>query len=301
MDGLLITKRWALIVSLLNRRSFPSADDILDYLYQSDFELSDRTLKRDFGKIRNELGIFIEYDYSKRGYFINREKSMFGNAFEELIELSNINDLIVENMKGFGVQSDYIQIESRTDLKGMENFKPLIKAVQNRRVVTFDYFKYTTGEPGKYIVRPYLLKEFERRWYLVGVKDDTNVRRTFGIDRMSNLALQINSFARDETVLNQAYQNMVGVNPIPLRKELETIQLRFDKVLGRYVKSLPWHDSQSVKEEDENQIVIEFQVYPSFELFNRIMQFGSKVKVLKPEWLAEKVKVELQESLDNYK
>lgn len=301
MEGILITKRWALIVSLLNRRSFPSADDILDYLYQSDFELSDRTLKRDFGKIRNELGIFIEYDYSKRGYFINREKSISGNAFEDLIELSNINDLIVENMKGFGVQPDYLQIESRTDLKGIENFKPLIKAIQMRRVVTFDYFKYTTGESGEYIVRPYLLKEFERRWYLVGVKDDTNVRRTFGIDRMSNLALQINSFARDETVLNQAYQNMVGVNPIPLRKELETIQLRFDKVLGRYVKSLPWHDSQSVKEEDENQIVIEFQVYPSFELFNRIMQFGSKVKVLKPEWLAEKVKVELQESLDNYK
>ena len=301
MEGLLITKRLALIVSLLKRRSFPSADDILDYLYRGDFELSERTLKRDFGKIRNELGIYIEYDYSKRGYFINREKSISGNAFEDLIELSNINDLIVENMKGFGVQPDYLQIESRTDLKGMENFKPLIKAIQKRRVVTFDYFKYTEGESGEYIVRPYLLKEFERRWYLVGVRDDINERRTFGIDRISNLALEIRSFARDETVLSQAYKDMVGVNPNPLRKELETIQLSFDKVLGSYVKSLPWHYSQSVKKEDENRIVIELQVYPSYELFNRILKFGSKVKVLKPEWLAKKVKLELQESLDNYK
>ena len=294
-----MTKRLALIVSLLKRRSFPSADDILEYLYQGDFELSERTLKRDFGKIRNELGIFIEYDYSKRGYFINQEKSIAGNAFEDLIELSNINDLIVENMKGFGVQPDYLQIESRTDLKGMENFKPLIKAIQMRWVITFDYFKYTTGESGEYIVRPYLLKEFERRWYLVGVRDDINERRIFGIDRISNLTQQFRSFARDETVLNQLYQDVVGVNL--LSNELETIQLSFDKVLGRYVKSLPWHYSQLVKEEDQNRIVIEFQVYPSYELFNRIMKFGSKVKVLKPEWLAKKVKVELQESLDKYK
>lgn len=298
MKGLLVTKRLALIVSLVNRGRYPSIDDILDYLSQSDFKPSVRTLKRDFEKIRDELGISIEYDYSERGYFINRQSSISGNAFEELIELSNINDLIVENMKRFGVQHDYIQIESRIELKGMENFKPLIKAIQNRRVVTFDYFKYTTGESGKYIVRPYLLREFERRWYLVGVKDDTNEVRTFGIDRMSNLTPDINSFARDESALGQLYQDAVGINF--LRKKLETIQLSFDKVLGMYVKSLPWHYSQSVKKEDGNRIVIELQVYPSYELFNRIMQFGSKVKVIKPKWLAKMVKEEHEKSFDIY-
>jgi len=299
MKGQQITKRLALIFYLVKRGGYPSLADIKEYLREKDFDQSERNLKRDLATIRDQLGIVIKYDHFHRGYYVDRNETISKNSFESMIELSNINDLIIENMKGFGMQPDYLEIESRIDLAGMENFKPLMKAIRERKVVTFDYFKYTTGESGHYKMSPYFIKEYERRWYVIGVKEGAKGRRIFGMDRITNLKISHETFTRDERVLNTRFGQIMGVNF--MREETEKVLLEFSVKRGRYVKSLPWHSSQRVIEESEDKILIELTVYPSWELFNKIMQFGHEVRVVEPDWLAVKIREEYEMGLSLYK
>src|SRR5690606_40629522 len=43
-------------------------------------------------------------------------------------------------------------------------------------------------------LNPYLLKEYQNRWYLVGTIKPTDEFRTFGIDRISNLVVSETTF-----------------------------------------------------------------------------------------------------------
>lgn len=299
MKGQLITKRLALIVYLVNRGGYPSKAEIMAYLREKNFDQSGRNLSRDLATIRDELGIVIKYSRFHQGYYVDRDETVSKNSFESMIELSNINDLLIENMKGFGMQPDYLEIESRIDMVGMQNFKPLMKAIRERKRISFDYFKYTTSENGHYKMSPYFIKEYERRWYVIGEKEGVIERRIFGMDRITNLKISHETFTRDERVLNTRYGQIMGVNF--MREEIEKVLLEFSVKRGRYVKSLPWHSSQRVVEESEEKILIELTVYPSWELFNKIMQFGHEVRVVEPDWLADKVREEYEMGLSLYK
>jgi predicted DNA-binding transcriptional regulator YafY len=84
-------------------------------------------------------------------------------------------------------------------------------------------------------------------------------------------------------------------------KKIEKIILSFEPKQGKYIKSLPLHKSQKILIENEDELRIEIKVFPNFELIQRILMQGNRVKVIEPKSLAEKIKNELKEALDNYK
>jgi hypothetical protein len=69
---------------------------------------------------------------------------------------------------------NYISFESQGDLRGIENLKPILFAIKNHRKVVFAHENFDTGKQRKYTVEPYLLKEYQTRWYLVGIILGTN-------------------------------------------------------------------------------------------------------------------------------
>src|SRR5690606_34609502 len=151
------------------------------FLLEHSFEVSARTIQRDIEQIRFEFGIEIVYDRTRNGYYIDTETNFNNHSFLRFLEIVNTAELLTESLKETKDTLNIISFESRGNLRGIEHLKTFQFAIKNNRKVSFSHEKFDTGKQRKYAVRPYLLKEYQSRGYLVGILGGTNEFRTFGI------------------------------------------------------------------------------------------------------------------------
>jgi predicted DNA-binding transcriptional regulator YafY len=270
-----------------------------NYLHEHGFEISPRTLQRDIEQIRYEFGIEIKYNRNRNGYFIDKDASVNLDSFLRFLEIVNTANLISDSLKDGKDELKYIQFESQGSLKGIENLKSLLFAIKNHRRIVFTHENFETGKKRKYSVKPYLLKEYQNRWYVVGLLSGLNEFRSFGIDRIENIQVLSETFVPDSKI-NPAelFENIVGLNYS--LGSVEEVILSFTPLQAKYVISLPLHKSQKVIKETNKEVIIKLNVIPNFELTQKILMLGDSVKVLKPEWFKKEVKNVLKQALKKY-
>jgi len=291
-------KRYALLIELIEKFE-PDFDTIKDTYEIHGHNRSDRTIQRDIQYIRHYFGIDIEYSTELSRYRLNRQGSPNLANFMRFIELANTAAIIVEGLQDGKGAISYMDFESDGSLRGYDLLEPLLHAIRNHRLINFSYEKYKNNENLDYCLKPLLLKEFQNRWYLVGLRDDINQLRVFGIDRISKLEVLNKTFKpqRNFRPLDM-FRHTIGINST--ENEPEFVELSFTELQGKYAKALPWHHSQRTLVDDSVEFRVELFVNPNLELKQRIMATGKAVKVLKPQWLADDIRKELQASLDRY-
>lgn len=291
-------RRYALLIEIIDKYR-PSFEKIMDCFRRHGFNVSNRTIQRDIQYIRTHFGIDIIFHTDPPGYYIDRQNSPDLANFLRFIELAKTAAIIVENIQESKKNISYMDFESDGSLRGYEMLEPLLHAIKNHRVIGFAYEKYKTSEHKAYVLQPLLLKEFQNRWYLVGVRDDIQMLRVFGVDRISELEIHNRTF-KPKPGFNplDMFRHTIGINTTENKPEF--IELSFSSVQGKYVKALPWHYSQKVTVDNANELRVELFVNPNLELKQRIMATGAEVKVLKPQWLVEDIKKHLKASLNRY-
>ncbi len=292
-------RRFSLIIEKIGRKTYPSFEDIRNYMFNHGFELSVRTIQRDLEQIRNDFGVDILYDRQRNGYYIDDYAGFNMHNFLRFMEIANTAELIIECLKESKHAIDYFDFESKGNLKGVEFIKPLLYATRNNRKIIITYEKFSTGIPAKYEIMPYMLKEYLYRWYLVGIVSNKNEFRTFGVDRIVDLVVLKRTFKpvkrRDPREL---FANTIGLTYS--LNELTEVILSFTPLQGKYIKSLPLHDSQEVIIDNDKELRISLYVIPNIELKQRILMMGEAVKVVEPAWLVEEVRDTLRAALRRY-
>jgi predicted DNA-binding transcriptional regulator YafY len=292
-------RRYTLIIEKIGKNQYPSFEIIKDFLLEHSFEVSARTIQRDIEQIRFEFGIEIVYDRNRNGYYINTETNFNNDSFLRFLEIVNTAELLTESLKETKDTLNYISFESSGNLRGIEHLKPLLFAIKNNRKVSFSHENFDTGKQRKYAVRPYLLKEYQNRWYLVGILGGTNEFRTFGIDRVLDLQIKEETFKPETNINpNELFENTIGLTYC--YNELEEVVLSLTPLQAKYLKSLPLHKSQEVVLENENEVQIKLSIIPNFEFKQRVLMLGENVKVLQPRWLVDDIKKSLSNSLKKY-
>lgn len=291
--------RYTLIIEKINRNQFPSFQEIQEYLYDCGFEVSKRTIERDIEAIRNEFGLEITFNRSKAGYFIDQENSINIESFLRFLEIVNTAELLTESLQESKETLNYISFDKGGGLKGIELLRPLLQATKEHRKISFKHFNFHTEKSRKYAMSPYLLKEYQNRWYVVGVVSGINEMRTFGVDRIEELEIKDELFKADPKLNPQErFNDAIGV--VYSTSEKQRVILSFVPSQGHYVKSLPLHSSQKVLIDNDEEYRIEMKVVPNYELIQLILMNNDKVKVMKPEWLAQEIKELLEETLKKY-
>jgi len=191
-------RRYTLEIEKIRRGQNPSFQEIKDYLFEHGFEIGDRTIQRDIEQIRFEFGIEIKYDRDKNGYYIDYENSLNIESFFRFLEIVNTAELLTESLHESKDSLKHISFDTGGGLKGIENLKPLLKAIKDNRKISFTHFNFHTEKSRKYALKPYLLKEYQNRWYVVGLIGGFNEFRTFGIDRIENLEIKTETFKPDK-------------------------------------------------------------------------------------------------------
>jgi predicted DNA-binding transcriptional regulator YafY len=182
-------RRYTLIIEKINSGQYPSFQTIQDYLDDFGFSLSKRTIERDIAAIRNEFGIEITFNQYKEGFYIDEENSINMESFLRFLEIVNTAELLTQSLADSKETLDYISFDKGGGLKGIEYLKPLLKAIKEHRKIKFRHFSFQTEKSRKYTMKPYLLKEYQNRWYVVGIVPGINELRTIGLDRIKDLEL----------------------------------------------------------------------------------------------------------------
>jgi predicted DNA-binding transcriptional regulator YafY len=279
----------ALLVARLKSMGFPA--------------VSNRTLERDFSAITHEYGLPVAFHHTQRGYYLSlptdEDVSDF-HQFLRLLERRERLEFLTHSIGGAHEVSRFLQLESNEHFTGLDLLPRLWEALRAGRVVRFTYRSYAGTPPRLRTVEPGLIFEDRNRWYLAGWDQDIDKLRTFGLDRISDLASTDRLVTDDRADEYRNHrQHVIGVTAPP-DQPVERVVLRFTPLEGNYVISLPMHGSQRVLRNDGHGVEIELRVIPNFELEREILGYGEEVEVLEPLALREKIAARLRKMGERY-
>ncbi len=259
-----------------------------DYLQMQDDNLqigfSKRTLQRDIKEIRNVFGIDIDYSKSRKGYFIsqNENENMNFQRMMEAFDMFNSLNLAQD-------LTPFIHLEKRRP-QGTENLYGLLHAIKNRLQIKFTYQKFWEEELSQRLVEPYALKEFKGRWYIMAKDSKDNNIKSFALDRLTNLEITNQTYQYpDNYSIEQSYRYCFGIIS-PNDAEPQDIILSFDPFQGKYIKTLPLHDTQQVLVDNDVEMKIKLKLCLTHDLVMELLSFGDNMKVIEPKSLADQIK-----------
>ncbi|MBN2836162.1 MAG: WYL domain-containing protein [Candidatus Delongbacteria bacterium] len=290
--------RYHLIISKLKKHP-ASLNEINDFLEREsqfrgyDLVRDKRTFIRDLDAIRSIYDIDIRYNFKKAVYeIIQDEQNDKSLRMVEALDLFNALK-ISENI------TNVIHFEKRRPI-GSEHLNGLLHAIQNKVKIQFSYQKYWEDLPEIRNVEPHALKEFKNRWYLLAMDLNREELRIFALDRMSNLIISNRKFQHKTIVdVNNFFKNCFGVIA-PEDEQVEEVILSIDAFQGKYIKSLPLHETQEVLIDDENEVRIRLNIYLTFDFIMEVLSYGDRVKVIQPDNLIEQIKNIYSKSIEKY-
>jgi predicted DNA-binding transcriptional regulator YafY len=292
-------KRYTAIIEKLESKQYPTALNIIEYLHELGFEISKRTFERDLDAIRSEFGIEITYNIYKKGYFIDKENSIDIASFIRFLEIVNTAYVLSDSLSDSKDVLNYIHFDQGGGFTGLKHLNIILQAIRFQKVIQFKHYSYQHKRESEYTINPYLLKEYQNRWYVVGWVDHLNTFRTFGLDRLIDVAVCSKTFEKDESInLIHQFNQTIGV--VYGDGKTEKVVLFFTKNQSFYIKSLPLHPSQQIISEDEKGMIISLNVVPNYELIQLILMYNENVQIISPVWLIEEVKQRLQKTINRY-
>ncbi|MFB2120160.1 helix-turn-helix transcriptional regulator [Parapedobacter sp. 2B3] len=241
--------------------------------------VSQRTFQRDIDDIFALYGIEIENDQSTKRYQI-RSHDEQDHRYLEAFDVFSL-------LKMGGNRTTDVSFEKRRP-QGTEHLYGLLHAIRNRVQITFQYHKFYEARSETRKVEPYALKEARNRWYLLCHDVGKQALRLFGIDRMSGLEFTKKKFTKpNELDIENIFHSSFGIILPEVGQKVEEVTLSFSSFQGKYVKSLPLHESQEIVEDNEKELVITLRIYITHDFIMELLSFGRDVKAIAPPSLAK--------------
>lgn len=212
-----------------------------------------------------------------------------------------------------------ISFSSNDYLKGKDYLGTLFALISNKKVVDVEYEPFG-GTFRTIRMYPYLLKQYNERWYLIGTPLATGefpYREDFYVnlplDRINGLtAVDGVDYVDCNEYFEERYEDIVGITWVKEEEQREIILAVKDSYTG-YVDTKPLHGSQikfpaeKQKElHDKNGAFDGYTFYsinvkPNRELYNAIYRNGEDVILISPTGIRERMIQELTASLDRLK
>lgn len=216
--------------------------------------------------------------------------------FQRMIEAFDMfNSLnLAQDLKPF------IHLEKRRP-QGTENLYGLLHAIKNKLQIKFSYQKFWEDEPNTRTAEPYALKEFKNRWYILA-NDLSDARiKSFALDRLTNLDITKKSFEYPKTFdIEESYRYCFGIISPNGQKPKEII-LSFDPYQGKYIKSLPLHDTQEILIDNETELQVKLKLCITYDFVMELLSFSDNMKVIKPKSLIKEIKEAHKKAFKLYK
>ena len=297
------------IHQVLSKDGFPNCTGL-----SQELEVSAKTVMRDLEFMRDRLGLPLEYDAVRHGYYYTAPVRDFptmkvsqgevaalllaqksveqfrGTPFEK--PLSGAFRKLSQSLGG-EMEVAWHELEqamsvrrSGVGLADMQVFHALAKAVTDREEVELSYHKLAGEKSEKRTVHPYHLGCIEDQWYLFAHDTGRGAVRTFALPRIGSVERTGSKFRRpgDFSVgkmLEGSFAVFEGRNAKP-------VKILFKGVAARLVAERSWHPTQKIARRGTGA-ELSMRVGLSPDLVQWILGWGADAEVVSPPDLREKV------------
>ena len=313
-------ERMLKIHHLIKSGKFPNATTI-----SAQLEVSVRSIMRDLEFMRDRMGLPLQYDSRKHGFFYTQEVEAFptlqiteGELFALLVAekalqqyrgtnferplvsafqkmAASLPDTISLNM------ADWEQtISFRTSAEPILNlqiFDLLGKATAKHKQIQISYRKPGNTQPELRKIDPYHLANINGEWFLFAFDHLRNDIRTFVPSRIQKVEFTGKTFQRPAKFsLEQTLQNSFGVHS---GKAVQDVVIRFSPDAADYIREKKWHPSQTLRELKNGSVELRLSLSSLGEIERWILGWGGSASVLAPKELAESVRQSATKILQN--
>ncbi|MDY4563563.1 MAG: WYL domain-containing protein [Candidatus Cryptobacteroides sp.] len=288
-------KRYIWLVDLLSRRGYISLREISDEWQKSPLNdthapLSERTFFNHRDAIFDIFGIEIRNDRAL-GFYI-ASSDMDGNSTGEwMLHTLCLNNVLQENAD----MKNRILVE-KAPLS--EKFlTEVISAMRAGKVISLTYQSFYRPEPSTFCVRPYCVKYFKKRWYMLADSDLS--LRIYSLDRFVDMEELDQTFEIPEEFDAEGFfSNYFGV--IVGDKKAEDVVIRVEPSQANYFRSAPKHHSQKEIEPIDGWPAFTYHIAPTYDFKQEILSHGAFVEVISPEWFRNAVSGDIAEMASKY-
>lgn len=244
--------------------------------------------------IEDMFGIRIECD-NQHQYFISNPETLKDNSTQNwMLQTLTINNVLIDSLS----IKDRLVLEETPE--GLEYLQTIIKAIKNNHVLFMTHRSFDKTESQTHHIKPYCLKAFLQRWYLLGKTTQNDELRIFALDRITDLEITKQTFQMDPNFnANSFFKNYFGV--FIGKEHPERVVLRAYGNMAKFLRTLPKHPSQKEVATTDTYADFEYFLVPSCLDFRQaILKEGSELEVIEPESLRNEIKIELQTALFHY-
>lgn len=244
---------------------------------------TDRTFLRDKQDIERIYHIKIEYNNSLKAYEITEDNDLYTQNLLEAFD-------VFRALQNYGNLSEVIQFEKRLPA-GTEYLSPLLRAIKEKRQVALHYYKFWDKNKQLVVrtIEPYLLKEAQRRWYVLAWDVEKEALRVFCLDRIKHLDDERGVKFQHPVPegVEHFFDDSFGAWVDNERTQAEEVVLAFKKLPtdspfvpnpAEYLKAMPLHFSQEVMSETDDEIVLKLHLKITPDFVKEIQSYGSRVE-----------------------
>ena len=260
-------------------------------------ELPQRTFFNHIDAIFDTFGIEIKCNRDK-GYYIANSDDLEADGIRRwLLESLSMNNLLNET-KDMRERILFEKIPS-----SQKWLSVIVNAMRDGRVIEMTYQSFWRDEPTTYTAKPYCLKLFKQRWYMLAKSEGKKEPRVYSLDeRMINVVLTDKKYNlpakfNAEKFFAEYFGIMVGTDWEP-----QEVKIRVGNDQVKYFDTLPLHDSQKkVREESNDQYTVyRYHIAPTFDFKQELLSHGPDVTVLAPADFREEVMNDVRNMAANY-
>lgn len=259
-----------------------------------ELEVSTKTIQRDLYEVLNEFGAIKE----GRTWKIDPKLTQDNLATNEKLILGILDEMAKGAGKIFyskahsllsqvsqqlehpiftNISSEYLEEEN------IILFDQIEKAIKQKVEIKFNYEKY------KFHVKPLKLAFFDGFWYLLALdlKGKKEVFKKFHLKTIRNIQMLDKNFEVPVIIEERLkYANSVWFN----LDEQFIVKLFIDNTISKYFERKPLKGQLINGADVDGSIEIEIKITNEMEIIPLIFWYIPHIKVLEPQWLADKVK-----------
>lgn len=232
-------------------------------------------------------------------YLLREVLSLLGQ-FEGLPNFDALEGLRL----GLGIKNEGREIISFTKnpLEESNILGELFTAISQRQVIALSYHRFNSPTEIMTInLYPYLLKEYNRRWYLFGAAEEDGKVLRFSLDRIDKIvALPSHKYEDYKGDIHELFDDIVGITLLD-NVPLYNIHIWVSDSSKNYVETKPIHNSQRTIRNDKeyelrqkyttlrNGKFFRIDCKPNYELIRELCSFGKDLIVLEPKEIQDLV------------
>ena len=223
-----------------------------------DSAYSRRTFNNHREAVEDVFGIRIDCNRSTNRYFVEYSEDV---SDEDAERAWLINTFTVNNMLSLGKERLSGRVSVEDIPSGHNHLTSVMEAMTEGHVIRISYLKYTSSKADIYTLRPYAVKEFAKRWYIIGYCLERKALRVYGLDRVHSLDILEERFEMEKGFdVDELFATSFGIY-LP-EEAAKTITFRTSATEAKYLRDLPIHSSQEEVSSDGRTVTFSIFVCP---------------------------------------